>query len=530
LATAVQTETKILQENDQMISDDITSEDAIAMEIMADDTDFFTEANRSARKAKKAERSAADIAEDIIRHLHIIYTNLGFYRWTEQHIWERIDDGVVLNLIAQHLDRSASGRGLSSILTVIKATAFRWWPFSQSLSNRVFVANPDLTFEKDTAGVWQFAVHDVDPEGFPLARLGAGYDAARHKEAPERFLGFLRRILVDADNRPLPDQAALIRLQQQQLGSCLIPLPDVKKGIFTFLWGPSDVGKSQLLNIIHAFIGSENCAYVTIDDLRDGFRQVALVGKLLHILWECPKGQLFPDEVIKMMADGCRQQVRAPYKEAVDAWITCKSIVATNHIIFFRDVTKSISNRLRIIRLDRPVPKSEQVPQLARSIVEDNDEMQRILGWAIDGLLDLLRTGEFVDPPSSRRAVDAWIGHSDVIGQFLAECCRREEPDSFDVLLVNKKRLYAVFREFCTESGHTKPYSKSSFEEALRERGIVDHPSRSTPQGRAYRGLALLEDGPPNPRCGDTVMSGISDRLSYAFGLDEAIDPNKMIN
>ncbi len=148
--------------------------------------------------------------------------------------------------------------------------------------------------------------------------------------------------------------------------------------------------------------------------------------------------------------------------------------------------------------------------------------MQRILGWAIDGLLDLLQAQEFVDPVSSEDAVRVWIDASDTVGQFLAEECNRKRDEFQPVLLVKKKVLYAAYREWGVAAGHSKLLTRKNFELALAERGIREHPSRSTEHGRCYEGVELIEGRKlPNPSMrGDAAMND----LSWAFGLDDPIE------
>ncbi len=303
-----------------------------------DDLGLFT---KPAASAPSKDRSEADIADPIIGRLDLINTSNGFYQWTAEQIWSHIDDGKVLNVISGHLGDEATGRKLNSVLAVIKAKAYRGWPFNQNVNNRVFVQGADLYFRRDDSG-WTFDVRQPDPDAYPLTRLGVGYDPARRSEPPERFLAFLRQILVDGDNRPMTDRDHLVRLIQQMFGACLIAKPAVRRGIFLFVWGVSQSGKSTLLDIVQAFLGEDNCSHVDIDHLADRFRQADLVGKLANILWEVPKGQLIPDATIKMMADGVRTQVERKYHDPYSADITAKSIIALNHVIAFRDITLAI--------------------------------------------------------------------------------------------------------------------------------------------------------------------------------------------
>jgi len=328
------------------------------------------------------------IADEIIdRFGNIIRTENGFYRWSRDLVWEATPDGLIQRAVADRLGAGATGRKLTSLMTLIKAKAFEPWPFSDANPNRVFVKNCDLVFTHNPEAGWTYEEREPDPEAYPLSRIGAVSNIELDRNLlgePSRFLGMLRRCWAgDAD---VGDK---IRLLQQFFGACLLPHTKIPGILICF--GKSHSGKSTLIDILEGFLGGpKNVSHVAIDDLGHRFRPEALVGKLANLMRELPKSQLIPDATIKLMADGVVMQVEGKGRNPYDAAITAKHAYATNFPPVFRDTTPAMARRLFVLTFNNVIPEADADSDFARSITADIVEMAKLLRWALDVLVRLL--------------------------------------------------------------------------------------------------------------------------------------------
>lgn len=215
------------------------------------------------------------------------------------------------------------------------------------------------------------------------------------------------------------------------------------------------------------------------------------------------------------MADGAPMQVERKGRDPYTAYITPKQGIATNFAPIFRDITRAMARRLRVLTFNHSIPDAEQDIHLAKTILESPLERGALLDWALHGLCDLLDSGMYVKPSTSVAAVKAWLGDSDVVGTFIAERCKVGKD-----LRAKRTGLYQAFHTWCVDNGH-KPPSSKSFRQSLLERddGITEDPSRT--YGRCYLGIALCDEDEgeplPNPREQEFV-DRVSRSTAGAFG------------
>jgi P4 family phage/plasmid primase-like protien len=469
------------------------------------------------------------LAEEVVEQLHpIIHTSDGFYRWTRRHVWERIDDTTVQRAIGEHLGRANTGKMLRDVLALVRARCHRDNPFSKSVdgdarSRRIFVGGSDLVISKLDGqylevgkivdyGQYVLTQCDPDPEAFPLVRIPAGYippDEVRQirgSTEPKRFLDFLRQAFTGDD-----DINEKIKLFQQFLGACL--LPETVIPIVLFCYGPGATGKSTALNIIGGFLGEDSVSHVGVPDLGHRFRSYSLAGKLANLVVEVAKGQLLPDDKLKLISDGARIQIERKGHDPIDMPMTAKCAYATNFEMVTRDTSSALARRLRILTFNRVIPEEERDFDFVTSIVADSAEMILLLNWAIDGLMDLLNSGRFVDPPSSQREVARWLENSDTVAQFIADMCE-VEPGA----RCGKSDLYRAYKFWCDDNGHQHPLSSRSFQSALLSRpGIVVDPSRAI--GRCYKGIRLFDE-PSSASSSDDIVNRIASKITRYDDVD----------
>ncbi len=123
----------------------------------------------------------------------------------------------------------------------------------------------------------------------------------------------------------------------------------------------------------------------------------------------------------------------------------------------------AIWRRIRLIPFTVTIEEHERDPNLSAKLKE---ELPGILAWAVRGCLawqqEGLGTCEEVSTATANYRAD-----SDLLGDFLAECCVLEKDVS-----AAAKDLYAAYLAWAEETGEREPLTQKFFGILLGERGL----------------------------------------------------------
>jgi putative DNA primase/helicase len=175
-------------------------------------------------------------------------------------------------------------------------------------------------------------------------------------------------------------------------------------------------------------------------------------------------GQL-DEALVMLMTGGDKITARRLYCEEEEYYSTYKIVLRTNHMPRIRGVDHAIWRRLKPIPFNEIIPEKEQDKKLGQKLLA---EQPGILAWAVRGCLDWQKNG-LGNPPEVIAATEAYKEESDVLGEFIEDCC-----DVKKGLEVLSKDLYKAYRNWCVENGapdkqimHSTPFGKM-----LTDRGI----------------------------------------------------------
>ena len=108
-----------------------------------------------------------------------------------------------------------------------------------------------------------------------------------------------------------------------------------------------------------------------------------------------------------------------------------------------------------------------------------------MLRWAIEGCREYLaeEMGGLQYPEEVLKATADYRSESDLVGQFLAECCRTGQGE------VKARALYQSFSKWAEG---TAGLTETAFGRRMTDRGLT---RVRTDYGNKYTGLALIEGG-----------------------------------
>ena len=115
-------------------------------------------------------------------------------------------------------------------------------------------------------------------------------------------------------------------------------------------------------------------------------------------------------------------------------------------------------------------------------------EADGILRWAVEGF-KLWQAEGLGDPPDVAEARQAWREECDPVGDFIAECCRTDDPDEW--VLASELRLR--YEHWCGDASEKYPLGSRAFGQRIRALGCTY--DRETVEGKTQRvwtGIGIL--------------------------------------
>lgn len=207
-----------------------------------------------------------------------------------------------------------------------------------------------------------------------------------------------------------------------------------------------------------------------------------LQGKRLVIASETGEGGRLAEDQVKLLTGGDRITARRMRQDFYQFDPSHVIVMMTNHRPRVTGTDEGIWRRIRLIPFTVTIPAGERDPYLPGKL---RAELPGILAWAYRGLQKYLAEG-FNDPAAVRAATAEYRDASDVLGQFIADCCELNPAAS-----VSSKTLFAAYVEWCRENNE-RAVSQKAFGIRLDERGLT---SVRTKSERMWAGIRLLPAG-----------------------------------
>lgn len=318
------------------------------------------------------------------------------------------------------------------------------------------------------------------PEYLSLGQFNANYNKAAN-DCPV-FLNFLSQT-IPTDN---------IDLMQEIFGYCLTREVRAEKA-FLFL-GPAESGKSTILNTLDDLLGKENISHVSLQNLADRFKTVALLGKHANIVTDLPANAMKDSGIFKMIVSGEPITCEEKNQPAFTFVSYAKLLFSLNKLPVSSDKTEGFYRRLIIIPCQNIIPKNKKDRSLKEKIYEEKDA---ILQWALIGLMRLRENGfSFSESKVNEDIKNNYRIENNSILAFITDYC------DFDLDgKVPRQKLYDEYKLFCHDINY-KPFSQIAFNRELidyyKGEVVADRTPRSEhPEGKresVWKNIKLKTD------------------------------------
>lgn len=225
------------------------------------------------------------------------------------------------------------------------------------------------------------------------------------------------------------------------VGLCLSDIRDLKY-VF-FLFGPSDTGKTTMMNAIKHAVGVENCCSLSFSQLSNEFYVSALYGKRLNVSGEISGMSTTKLDVLKSLSGNDDNLASYKFKDAFSFRNTCLLAFACNVFpkVDFMDM-QSFANRMIIFPFRNVIERCDWNENLQKDLQKD---AKGIISFAIKGLRRLDRDNyQIIETPEMQQCKNDYAGMYDSFTLFCNEYIKPAYGES-----ATSAEIHAAYSKFC---------------------------------------------------------------------------------
>lgn len=208
--------------------------------------------------------------------------------------------------------------------------------------------------------------------------------------------------------------------------------PGSKRQSIFVLYGKPNTGKTTTLTVMERFLGSENIAAVSFNDLSGfgggRFKIAELFGTLANLSGELDRTALKSLALIKKLSAG--DPIEVERKGERPFWFRNQSklVFAGNELPLLPADDDGFFKRVVLVEYDNVIPRSKEDHGLVDAMTT-SEELSGILNAALDAIARLERQRRFSLSKTVEETREEWRVRSDVIGCFLEDNCEVVLPE-----------------------------------------------------------------------------------------------------
>ena len=412
-----------------------------------------------ADRIEKTDHFAQDEAGNIYRYNAGVYKSRGseFIKRSVKRVLDELD-----------LMRDWSTRLAESVVEFIRVDSPELWKKPADVVNLVngLLRLSDRTLLPHT------------PKHLSATQLPVRYDPDATCPATDEF-----------DSQVFPDDAVIL---SHEIAACLInPQLKIQKALLFI--GEGGNGKSRKLNQYKAFIGSPNCAAVSLHDLEaNRFATSRLFGKLANICPDLPSKHLSGTSRFKAITGGDEITAEFKFKTSFEFRCHAKLIFSANHPPQSDDASEAFFDRWLVVPFaGRFRGTAHEIPeaQLDAKLTAP-EELSGLLNHALAVMDRLASSARFSEPDSVEQAHREFYAATDPFAVWLDQFTV-DDPNA----VASKELLRSAYGAECERRGMAR-MTQTAFGLAFsRLRPNVERKQR-TLNGRVqwcYIGIGMVD-------------------------------------
>lgn len=239
---------------------------------------------------------------------------------------------------------------------------------------------------------------------------------------------------------------------------------DVRQQKFLVLNGEGGSGKSTLIRLIEAAVGSQNTSNISLTDLQQRFASFGLLGKLLNSCADLEISALEDTATIKKILGEDTLRAEQKGRDAIFFKNYAKLIFSTNELpVVKSEKTNGFYRRLLILPMNS-VPEKKN-PNLLNELLQ---ELDYLIQLSIQALERMYKNKTMTISTESEEAVAQLRMDSDTVQAFLVEMCTEEKGSR-----VERTEFYKDYCRYC-EDTERQSLTRNNFYKSLRLKGFRD--------------------------------------------------------
>ena len=332
--------------------------------------------------------------------------------------------------------------------------------------------------ENGTLDVVEEELHDWSPEYNARRKLPVQYD--EEADDPETFLSFLDEVLTGEDE---------IAKVQEFFGYSLMHW-SVQFHKSLFLVGPTNSGKSTLLDVLQMLHDNEAVSHVTPQELsKERFASQQLDGSWLNVRNDIPSETVNDVGKFKELIAGDEIKVERKGQDPYSIEPQAKHAYAGNQLPSASVDDDAFYERVLLLSLPYTIPREDQDRQLLNKIER---ELPAVLNWAVEGLQRLMEQEEFTGDMSASETEEMWQKWSSSVKRFAHECIRVTKNENDEL---SKEAVMEIFEAYTDYRGMPSASKKTVTQTITSKTGVSHSTYGGTDGSGVYTGLELNELG-----------------------------------
>jgi len=254
-------------------------------------------------------------------------------------------------------------------------------------------------------------LYPPSPSYFNLSASEVIFDPAAPK--PDKWLAFLKQ-LFETDQQQ-------IDLLQDYFGYAISP--DTSQQKILLMIGPKRSGKGTIGRILSKLVGRDSVVGPTMSSLAEMFGLEPLITKPLAIVSDARIGartdkSAITERLLSISGEDT-MTVHRKFKAAWHGRLTTRFMILTNELPSLTDGSGALAGRFIVSVLTKSFFGKED-PALTDKLAK---ELSGILNWAIEGYRNLRDRGHFVQPQSSKDAIEEIEMLAAPVKAFIRDYC-----------------------------------------------------------------------------------------------------------
>lgn len=285
---------------------------------------------------------------------------------------------------------------------------------------------------------------------------------------------------------------ATIREFHKFIGLCLSDIRYLK--LCFFLFGPSNTGKSVILNILKILIGDEWSASLSFAQMGNEFAITQLLGKRINLSGEVSGTSNKRLDIFKSLTGNDKVTACYKGKDHFQFYNRCLLVFACNsfpHVDVVEEF-ESFLSRVIIFPFANVKPREEWIEGLERQIIEE--DAGSILRKAIEGLRCLEKDNFcFLETEAMKACKRDFQGSVNSFALFAAELLERNTESA-----LASEEITIRYKSYCRENELQElapniwgPYLQQVY--GCRRRIIEEMDGSRKQRRRAYQGVKFIE-------------------------------------